>query len=135
MKYKIGDKVLINWKKQIIDSASILYNTYTVEGCGAIFSESRIEWLVEKEWTPKEGEYVRAIDGGAVSNCIFLFLNKEWKPVCVWIWDERNYEMWDDSYTVTTWEGVEQIKQEKKERKLMMTNKEWDEFQKNNNLN
>ena len=49
--------------------------------------------------------------------------------VCIVPWDEEAYLRWD-SYKVTTWTYTVPVHtEEKKERKLMMTDSEWEKFQ------
>ena len=56
------------------------------------------------------------------------------KYICVSQWDEGKYLRWD-KYKVTIWTyAVPVHTEEKKERKLMMTDSEWEKFQKENNI-
>lgn len=56
------------------------------------------------------------------------------KYVCVGQWDEEAYLRWD-KYDTYAWSyAVPVPTEEKKERKLMMTDSEWEEFKSRNNI-
>lgn len=57
-----------------------------------------------------------------------------YKYVCIGKWDEEAYLRWD-KYNISVWPyAVPVPTEEKKERKLMMTDSEWEKFQKENNI-
>lgn len=129
MKYKIWDLVWIWSRKRVIDSASIENKTYTVEGCHTIFPEKYIGWFVD-EWTPKEGEKIEVSLGDVFKgeNGIFICKDKNWFAVCV-------HDLWEDEYkkgerySCCTFPYYRKL-DEKKERKLMMTDSEWENVKK-----
>ncbi len=90
--------------------------------------EDMIEWLAEEEWKPKEGDMVKV---GLDDERIFLYTTNIGIHIVVCYWEEDKYRNWR-SFNVTTYDKI--FKDEKKERKLMMTDSEWEIFQKNNNL-
>jgi hypothetical protein len=152
MKYKIWDRVRIVeervdgmdpdwgmdkylWKIMTISSVTSENYPYKMvedEDDGMwtgwwVWWDQMIEWLAD-EWTPKEGEIVNAeATYDKVNDLIYLFTLKDWTHICVTN-DQLQYIKDFHWYNKIT-------KTQKKERKLMMTDKEWDEFKKNNNLN
>jgi hypothetical protein len=158
MKYKVGDKVRIvskpvpddsrgvddhYWSSEMdnycwkimtitnIDFSDSFYDMKEDEWEWA-WSDNMIEWLAKEEWKPKEGERVIVSDSGKWDTRIYLFTGKNWKYYCVHKNDEQDY-IDHCTFRVTPWSYMEKI-EEKKERKLMMTDSEWEKFQKNNNL-
>ena len=90
--------------------------------------ENMIEWLAEEEWKPKEGDMVKV---GLNSERVFLYTTNTGRHIVVCYWEEDRYRNWR-SFGVTTYDEI--FKDEKKERKLMLTDSEWEKFQKDNNL-
>lgn len=157
MKYKVGDKVRIvsekpsnNWNTdmdmylwKVVTISSVLKWFYRKEdGYYRIkedpnlwaWSENMIEWLVEEEWTPKEGEVIEIMEERGDwmgEERTFICKDKNWFALCTW--EENNYKD-GEHYWARTFKHFRKLKDKKKERKLMMTDSEWEKFQKNNNL-
>ena len=89
--------------------------------------EDMIEWLAEEEWTPKEWDVV-------------LDIGK--KDIILWRASQA-YILVDTSLMTIEvlnlrgsyyWGELKKVKEKKKERKLMLTDSEWDKLKKYNNL-
>lgn len=62
-----------------------------------------------------------------------LWEDTNYRYICVEWWDEQRY-INNEKCNYFAWKFISPI-EEKKERKLMMTDEEWDEFRSNNDIN
>ena len=144
MKYNIGDRVVL--KEGLYDKRFTRIVTikeckdwyYITEefGDSDVFDDNWIEWLQEEEWKPKEGDLVLAqYAGNGWEELRFIMKSKSWRYLC---WFKMNNDWSVSSVWVMYWDEIKQLNNgendEKKERKLMLTDSEWAKLQKDNNL-
>ncbi len=82
-----------------------------------------IEWLAEEEWKPKEGDIIK-IDN--INERIFLYTTNTGRHLVVCHWGEDDYREGKHFYSEAYKKIFPKSKEEKKERKLMMTDSEWE---------
>ena len=80
-------------------------------------------------WTPKEWETVLTEHWPR----IFIHTTNRWEHIVVYMWCESQYNSWKE-YSTSVKKSVSQIYEVKKERKLILTDAEWEEFKIKNNI-
>ena len=116
------------WNLLCADTA-IYYTTFWDEK--VVEKAGYTELKEEPEWVYVSG--ISKEDALISKDKRILITTLPWKTeskyVCVFKWDEEAYLRWDE-YRICIWQyAVSVPTEEKKERKLMMTDSEWEKFQ------